>query len=102
MQTDASWVVSDQHTVRFGLLAQAEGVVSKSFSDVLPVDAACGAPTTDQPVGIADTSTKQGGLYGIYVQDEWRILPTVTINSGLRFDGVNEYTLTKRQLSVLG
>jgi outer membrane receptor protein involved in Fe transport len=57
----------------------------------LPVNAA-GAPTTDQPVGIADTSAKQGGLYGVYVQDEWRILPTVTINSGLRFDGVSEYT----------
>jgi outer membrane cobalamin receptor len=91
IQTDASWIVSDAHTIRFGLLAQAEGVVSKSFSEVLPVDAA-GAPTSDVPQGISDTSAKQGGLYGVYVQDEWRILPTVTINSGLRFDGVAEYT----------
>ena len=26
------------------------------------------------------------------MQDEWRILPTVTINGGLRFDGVAEFT----------
>ena len=26
------------------------------------------------------------------MQDEWRILPTVTINGGLRFDDVNEFT----------
>ncbi len=31
-------------------------------------------------------------LYGLYVQDEWRILPTVTINAGLRFDGVDQFT----------
>ncbi|MEA2727640.1 MAG: hypothetical protein QOF70_2115 [Acetobacteraceae bacterium] len=97
IQSDASWVVSDAHTIRFGMLAQEEGVASKSFSDVLPVDGS-GTPTTDQPVGIADTSTKQGGLYGVYVQDEWRILPTVTINSGLRFDGVAEFT-NETQLS---
>ena len=26
------------------------------------------------------------------MQDEWRILPKVTINGGLRFDGVDEFT----------
>jgi outer membrane receptor protein involved in Fe transport len=91
IQTDASWVASEYHTIRFGMLAQEEGTASKTFSDVLPVDAS-GTPTTDQPQGIADTTRKQGGLYGVYVQDEWRILPTVTINSGLRFDGVAEFT----------
>jgi hypothetical protein len=91
IQSDASWVATEHHTIRFGMLAQQEGVVSKTFSDVLPVDAS-GTPTTDVPEGIADTSTRQGQLYGVYVQDEWRILPKVTINSGLRFDGVNEYT----------
>jgi len=91
VQADASWAATDHHTIRFGMLAQEEGVVSKTLSDVLPVDAS-GIPTTDVPEGIANTSAKQGGLYGVYVQDEWRILPTVTINSGLRFDGVDEYT----------
>jgi outer membrane receptor protein involved in Fe transport len=97
IQTDASWAASEHHTIRFGMLAQVEGMTSKTFSDVLPVDAT-GTPTTDQPLAIADTTNKQGSLYGVYVQDEWRILPTVTINSGLRFDGVAEFT-NETQLS---
>ena len=82
---------SEHHTIRFGMQVQEEGTTSKTFSDVLPVDAT-GTPTTDQPTGIANTSNKQGGLFGVYVQDEWRILPKVTINGGLRFDGVDQYT----------
>jgi outer membrane cobalamin receptor len=91
IQYDASWVASAHHTIRFGMQAQEEGTTSKTFSEVLPVSAS-GIPTTDQPLGIPDTANKQGGLYGVYVQDEWKILPKVTVNSGLRFDGVAEYT----------
>lgn len=91
IQSDASWAVAQDHTIRFGFLVQEEGTTSKSFSQVLPVDDT-GTPTTDQALGIADTADKQGGLYGVYVQDEWRILPRVTINAGLRFDGVDQYT----------
>jgi outer membrane receptor protein involved in Fe transport len=48
--------------------------------------------TTDVPLSIGQNSYKAGGLYGIYVQDEWRILPTLTINFGARFDIVDEFT----------
>ena len=91
IQFDASWIAAEHHTVRFGMQVQEEGTTSKTFSDVLPVDAS-GTPTTDVPTAIANTSNKQGGLFGVYVQDEWRILPKVTINGGLRFDGVDQYT----------
>jgi len=91
IQADASWAATEHHTIRFGLLAQEEGTAAKTFSQALPVDDT-GAPTTDQPLGIADTTRKQGGLYGAYVQDEWRIQPAVTINAGLRFDTVEQYT----------
>ena len=47
---------------------------------------------SDQPIDIADGGGKTGGLYGVYIQDEWRILPAVTINYGLRLDDVNQYT----------
>ncbi len=90
VQADASWAVSDKHTLRFGTLAQIQTTASKSFSLVLPVGVS-GVPATDQPFGIADASRRQGGRYGVYVQDEWRIRPSVTINGGLRFDGVDEY-----------
>ncbi|WP_264816196.1 TonB-dependent receptor domain-containing protein, partial [Gluconobacter kondonii] len=39
-----------------------------------------------------DGSGKTGMVYGLYLQDEWQPLRDLTINYGLRFDGVSEYT----------
>lgn len=97
LQADGSWRINDQHTLRAGFLLQQEITGGKTFSQVLPVDDT-GTPTTDVPEGIGNSYTKTGGLYGVYVQDEWRILPKVTINGGLRFDGVAEFT-TETQVS---
>ncbi len=91
VQTDASWRVSDTHTLRGGFLAQIERTGSRASNAVLPVDAS-GAQTTDQPVTIADNNARTGGFYGIYLQDEWRILPQLTLNYGARADVVDEYT----------
>jgi outer membrane receptor protein involved in Fe transport len=91
VQADASWRIDEHHTLRAGFLLQQEMTGSKSFSQVLPVDDT-GMPTTDAPIGIGDSFHKTGGLYGLYLQDEWRILPTVTINGGLRFDAVAQFT----------
>ena len=91
VQTDASWRIDDQHTLRAGYLAQVERSVAASNSLVLPVDGN-GVQTSDQPFSVPDGSAKTGLRYGIYLQDEWRILPTVTINFGSRFDVVDEYT----------
>lgn len=35
-------------------------------------------------------------MYGLYAQDEWRPVRDLTINYGLRFDGVDEYTHAKQ------
>jgi outer membrane receptor protein involved in Fe transport len=50
------------------------------------------------PINIIDNGARTGELYGVYLQDEWRIFPALTLNSGLRFDGVNEFT-SQTQLS---
>jgi hypothetical protein len=91
LQADGSWRINEQHTLRAGVLVQQAITTSNTVSSVLPVDDS-GTPTTDVPIAIADQFNKTGALYGIYVQDEWRILPTVTINAGLRFDDVEEFT----------
>ncbi len=96
-QADSSWRITDSHTLRAGFLAQLEHTSFNTFSEVLPVDST-GAQTSDLPIGVTDNGGKTGGLYGVYIQDEWRILPALTLNYGLRFDGVNEYT-NERQLS---
>ena len=90
VQTDASWKVSPTHTLRAGFLAQIERSIGKSNSLVLPVDDS-GAQTTDQPFNVVDNSARTGGIYGVYLQDEWKILPTVTINYGGQYDIVDEY-----------
>ena len=91
LQADGSYRVDEQNTIRYGAMAQQEHVAAKTFAQVLPVDAS-GVPSTSQPIGIAGSSAKIGGLFGAYLQDEWRVLPTVTINIGLRLDAVDEYT----------
>ena len=91
LQSDASWRINEQHTLRAGFLMQIERSVSKSTSSVLGVDA-MGMQISDQPFAVRDSSGKTGNRYGIYLQDEWRVLPTVTVNYGARFDVVDEYT----------
>ena len=49
-------------------------------------------PTSDQPVRIFDSRGKTGYTYSVYLQDAWRVWPTVTINGGLRLDGLEAFT----------
>ena len=91
LQADGSWKLNEQHTLRAGFLTQIEQASANTTSNVLPVDAS-GTPTTDQPLTIASSQRSSGGLYGLYVQDEWRLAPTLTLNYGLRFDAVEEFT----------
>jgi outer membrane receptor protein involved in Fe transport len=91
VQADASSRINDSHTLRGGFLGQVETTAFDTTSSALPVDAT-GAQISIVPVNIIDNGAGTGGLYGVYLQDEWRILPALTLNSGLRFDGVNEFT----------
>jgi outer membrane receptor protein involved in Fe transport len=97
VQADASWRINDSHTLRGGFLGQVEITAFDTTSSVLPVDST-GAQTSIVPVNIIDNGARTGGFYGVYLQDEWRIFPALTLNSGLRFDGVNEFT-NETQLS---
>jgi outer membrane receptor protein involved in Fe transport len=45
-----------------------------------------------------DASSKFGYQVGTYIQDEWKLLPTVTLNYGARFDQMWQY-VDKNQLS---
>ena len=83
--------------MRGGFLGQVETTAFDTTSFVLLVHAT-GAQTSNVPLGIVNNGARTGGLYGVYLQDEWRISPDLTLNSGLRFDGVNEFT-NETQLS---
>lgn len=91
LQGDSSWKVNDTHTLRTGFLAQMEQATSATESSVLAVDAA-GAQTSTTPLLIGDNQIASGGLYGVYAEDEWKLTPNLTLNYGLRFDAVEQFT----------
>ncbi|MDQ2877891.1 MAG: TonB-dependent receptor [Pseudomonadota bacterium] len=91
VQADGSYKLSDSHTLRFGLFFQNERTRSAVTSRVFTVDND-GKQTSDVPLSISDTGGKNGQLYGVYLQDEWSLTPTVTLNYGVRFDAVRAFT----------
>jgi outer membrane receptor protein involved in Fe transport len=104
VQGDGSWKVANSHTLRGGFLVQRERATSFTQGNVLPLipsdpdDPTSDLVPSDQPIGFTDGSDLIGWTYSVYLQDEWRIVPTVTVNFGLRFDAVNGST-TENQLS---
>jgi outer membrane receptor protein involved in Fe transport len=91
LQADGSYKLSDSHTLRFGLFFQNERTRSLVTSRVFAVDGS-GAQTSTVPLSITDSGGRNGQLYGAYLQDEWSLTPTLTLNYGARFDAVRAYT----------
>jgi outer membrane receptor protein involved in Fe transport len=98
VQADASEQLGTNHTLRFGVFFENEHTTSKVVSTVLPSND-CGAdpdcvilPTSDVPFTITDQGRKTGQLYGVYLQDEWKLTPTLTLNYGARYDMVRAFT----------
>src|SRR5204863_6568784 len=85
---DASYKLTDQHTLRGGFLVTAQHATVGTSTLVFPVDAA-GNQTSDIPLRIVDNSGKYGYFYGFYLQDEWKPFEQLTINFGGRFDIVD-------------
>jgi outer membrane receptor protein involved in Fe transport len=97
VQADASQELGSTHVLRFGVFFQNEHTRSTIVSSVLPIctdpEAGCelGMQTSDVPFSITDKGGKTGQLYGVYVQDEWKLTPTLTLNYGARFDLVHSF-----------
>jgi outer membrane receptor protein involved in Fe transport len=89
-QGDGSWRISPEHTMRSGFYIVGERSTFKTTSDVLPVDD-MGMQTSDMPLTIFDSGGKTGWLYSYYLQDEWKLDPTFTVNYGARFDLIDEF-----------
>ena len=97
LQSDAAYKLNDTHTVRGGLFVQSDHSKSLTSSQVIALDAN-GIQTSDVPVTIVDNSGKTEWIESVYLQDEWKILPAVTVNYGLRYDRFTAFT-SAHQLS---
>jgi len=84
LQADGSYALTPTHTLRGGVIVNMEHMSVQQSSQVLP--AVGGAQSSDIPSDIFQSSGKQGQIYSVYLQDAWKVLPTVTINGGMRFD----------------
>ena len=84
LQAEGSYVLTPSHTLRGGLIFSAEHASVQTTSSVLPT--ADGDPISDLPFSIFQSTGQQAYTYSTYLQHAWRVIPSVTINSGLRFD----------------
>ena len=84
LQSEAAYKLSDHHTLRGGVILSRDRGTSDTDTYVFPVDA--GGAQTGEPYGIADNSAQTEWTESVYLQDEWKLLPTVTLNFGGRFD----------------
>jgi len=91
VQADASYKLAEAHTARFGFAYTHQLTRSNNNVSVFPVDDA-GNQTSSDPMVIVDNSDKRGNLSSLYVQDEWRLDPRLTVNYGVRFDHVAAFT----------
>jgi outer membrane receptor protein involved in Fe transport len=113
LQAEGAWHAFSGHTIRFGLLYQADDTLSRTSSLVLPTDSGgpgspnhnplCTDPaqtcqTSAVPLTIPDNGSKHGYNYGFYVQDEWQIARKLTINYGVRYDAFHAFD-AENQLS---
>jgi outer membrane receptor protein involved in Fe transport len=89
LQFDAADRLSDAHTLRAGLTFSVEKTQVQDLATVLPLDAD-GNPLPT-PVTVNDYTPKTGWIAGAYVQDEWRLRPDLTLNTGVRFDQMNQF-----------
>jgi len=86
-QTDAALKLGSSHTVRAGLYLQHDEATSDTGSLVVQTD-----PATGTVLSIADNASQTQWLESLYLQDEWKILSSLTLNYGLRFDHYQAYS----------
>jgi outer membrane receptor for ferrienterochelin and colicins len=91
LQSDAAYKLSDAHTLRGGIFLQSDHSKSLTTSQVIALDAN-GNQTSDVPTAIVDNGAKTEWIGSLYLQDEWKVIPSLTFNYGLRFDKFTAYT----------
>jgi outer membrane receptor for ferrienterochelin and colicin len=85
LQSDAAYKLDGEHTLRAGVFVQSDHSKSATDSQVIALDEA-GNQSSDIPVTVIDDGAKTEWIESAYLQDEWKLMPVLTVNYGLRFD----------------
>lgn len=83
-QVDAVYRASSSHTLRGGVLITRDRSNSQTTTHVFPVDYA--GNQTGEPFVIDDNTSATEWTESVYLQDEWKIAQSVTLNFGGRYD----------------
>lgn len=90
VQEDTTFRLNAAHTLRAGVWVEQEHAVFNDSVAVFPTDAN-GNQSSDVPFTIKDSGANTGYLYSAYLQDEWKLTSKLTLNYGLRYDGMDEF-----------
>ena len=99
LQLEGRYALNDQHTLRAGVIVEGDRAVSKTTSQVFYVCVpgaqidCSGNQVSDVPSTIIDNGAKTAWTYSAFLQDEWKLLSTLTLNYGIRFDDLNSYRI---------
>jgi outer membrane receptor protein involved in Fe transport len=89
-QFEGVYKLNDAHTLRGGIVISTDHTTSQTSTQVFEL----GTPSSQlipPVITIADDSTADAWTYSAYLQDEWDLTPTLTLNYGLRFDQLAAY-----------
>ena len=98
LQFDSSYEINDSHTLRGGVLLNAQGATQTANTTVIPEDPATGAQN-GLPFSVFSRDYSTAYSYGIYLQDEWKITKALTLNYGGRFDIYQSSQIRQNQIS---
>lgn len=101
IQFDSSYDLNDAHTIRGGLLLNAQGGAQTAVTTVIPLnpDGTQVAGPGGNPVTFNNSDYITAYSYGFYLQDEWKITKELTLNYGGRMDFYQNSFIRQNQLS---
>ena len=99
LEFDSSYEINESHTLRGGVLLNAQGASQLATTTVFPDPGGAGVPVGSLPETFTNRDYQTAYSYGIYLQDEWKITKALTLNYGGRFDIYQSSQIRRNQIS---